>query len=214
MLSFTEFLEIDSILAADQYLNEYTILSERYVSLIGNDPRKDKYKNQVHELIQDAYKKIGVPEDWKTPDSCVHNAEYWKLNIVDGHVRSVNLYKDSNGRKRIASASDGTKEGKTAMLGNPDKEFDRSYVEISGGALAFLMRNHPQIAMKWVIPIEKVKEHLKGKEIHAADQASMEWKKYPQLHPYLYSRSIGSLGNHTKVMFGSAGIPIKTLHKI
>lgn len=100
-------------------------------------------------------------------------------------MTAVNLYKDTeHGRKSIASATNGTDQGKRdfKMIKQEDVKFERSYGEVSG-AVEKIMR-------KMGSPV--VPSHLVG---------GMVRKDVEVVDGEYYKRSIGG-HDHMKVMLG------------
>lgn len=52
---------------------------------------------------------------FNSPEDMVRNVPLWKLSVKDGVVTGAALYKDKDGRKRIAIATDGSDHGKRAI---------------------------------------------------------------------------------------------------
>lgn len=139
----------------------------------------------------------------------VKHIKFWKLCIRNGTIKAVALYKDSDGRKRVAIASDGTDEGKKelAKMMVADYTQKRMYGEISGASLSFLSRNID--VSKYVIPYHKVEAEFakKGESIYPVPDSDQELKRHPTLKDGFYQREIGGQ-MHTKIMLGKIGVDI------
>jgi len=182
MLTFTEFL-VEHILS------------------IGLKPEHEKfreqYRNEIHDLIRDAYSKSGGyagNESGSTEESnAIHNDitnSLIKATIRNGKISSVNLYKKQYGRKSIASATDGTTQGKEDFKKTKieDHEQKRAWGEVSGAV--------EHISKKLGIPgvPSSNAEELLGKSIDRDPEDE-----------YHYSRKIGGT-SHRKMIVGH---PIK-----
>lgn len=138
----------------------------------------------------------------------------------DGKVVAVFLYRDRNGRKRIASGTDGSKEGKQMYVNAMKQEFGRGYSETSDRALMFI-ENLIGVdeLVKIMTPPSKVSKILK-KDIYLLDELpESEWvsdnawlfdfgitETHP-IYPYLYLRKIGGV-YHAKALLGKTGLNI------
>lgn len=180
-----------------------TKLQEGYVNLFSNDIEKRKqYAEQVFDLIQSSYKRIGGMKGsgFNSPQDMIDHIPFWKLFMRGDEIKAVAMYKDKNGRKRVAVATDGTSEGKqiVARIMQDDATSGRAYAEISGPSLAF----HKKILGNDIlndisIPVESVIKILK------ADSEDIRAK-----NDYEYERNIN--GNWIeKRMIGRPGNTIK-----
>lgn len=184
------------------------IITERYVNLIGPDPKKDRYKDEVFDILQKSYANIGglASSGFESPKAMVEKIPFWKLAIKSGKVVAAVLYKDKNGRKAVASGTDGTLAGKKAMVDIVRQEHNRSYVEKSKASLGLFMKSLPrQEALNAIIPVEKVKEILPKEEITPVDLDPQSWpvtdderestlatlERFPELADYGYFRELG-----------------------
>ena len=126
----------------EEYLNK-NLLFEAYLNLT-DESDKMKYATQVFDIIQQSYSKIGGihGSGFSSPEDMVKNIPWWKLFKKDDRIIACCLYKNKNGRKLVAVASDGTPLGKDVakrML-RDDIEFGRAYGEISDAVLRYLRR--------------------------------------------------------------------------
>lgn len=182
MLSFTEFL-VEHILSIG--LN-----SE-------HEKFREQYRNEIHDLIRVAYSKSGGYSGNKSGSIEETNAIHdditnslIKATIRNGKISSVNLYKKQYGRKSIASATDGTTQGKEDFKKTKieDHEQKRAWGEVSGAV--------EHISKKLGIPgvSSNNAEELLGKSINKDSEDE-----------YHYSRKIGGI-LHRKMIVGH---PIK-----
>lgn len=189
-----------------------SVLVERYVNLF--DPEKKKqYADVVWDMIQNAYKKIGGirGSGFSSKEDMIKNIPFWKVAKKDGKVVAVALYKDKGGRKRIASATDGTEDGKEKLeiMGRDDITRQRSYAEVSSSSLKFLLRRWkgPEDITKYMI-LPKDAEKILGDELkYPVSDDDPEVIAHPQLKKYFYQRDIGG-HYHTKLMIGTPGVKL------
>lgn len=188
-----------------------SFLEERYINLIHDDPRKHQYKDEVHSLLTKAYEKIGGihGSGFKDPDDMVKNIHMWKLAKKDGKVVAAALYKDKDGRKSVAVATNGTEEGKKhlAHIAKHDLINNRSYSEKSGPSLSFTKKSLGSDIVKHAIHPDYVK-NIVSDEIRKPPENDPEIVKHPELKDHFYQRKIGDEW-HTKVMLGTPGKTIK-----
>jgi len=204
-------------------MNITQIITERYVNLIGSNPKKEKYKQAVYDIIVHSYKSIGgsTTGGTESPDALL-SIPFWKLAVKDGRVVAVILYKDKNGRKTVASGTDGSLAGKKAMIDMVKSDPERSYSEKSKSALNLFMKSFKNPETKLIEP-EKAAKILKTDIMPISDFSNpTEWplsdkereaaqltlSKYPVLYNYAYIRAFGD-NNLLKVMVGTPEKPIK-----
>lgn len=189
-----------------------SVLVERYVNLF--DPEKKKqYADVVWDMIQNAYKKIGGirGSGFSSKEDMIKNIPFWKVAKKDGKVVAVALYKDKGGRKRIASATDGTEDGKEKLeiMGRDDITRQRSYAEVSSSSLKFLLRRWkgPEDITTYMI-LPKDAEKILGDELkYPVSDDDPEVVAHPELKKYFYQREIGG-HYHTKLMIGTPGMKL------
>lgn len=175
-------------------------LQESYKNLILTDDDmklKEKYKDEVYELLKKAYEKIGGVKGngFNSPDDMVKNIPFWKLNIKNGKVVFVAMYKDKFGRKLVALGTDFSTEGKKTYKDFIQQELisGRSWGEISDDLLKSIMRNYPDLLNNVKMKSKDAKEILK----RLGDDAEI-------VDDYFYKREIGG-EKHTKLAFGKLG---------
>ena len=167
-------------------------LTERYVNAFDTKD-KETYKDEVWDILQKSYSKIGGLKSGglDTPEGLIRNGKMWKLVKSNGQIKVVMIYKDKGGRKSVAAGTDGTQEAKIALAKILKNDFENSYREVSDSMEAFIFKYMPELANKFKIPAEKVKELLDD-EIR------------PEPDGYHYQRKIGGHW-HTKIMLGTPG---------
>ena len=111
------------------------LITERYINLIDVTDRK-KYGQLVWDMLQSAYKDIGGYKGASSIDELINSSNLWKLVRKNDKIVAVALYKDLKGRKSIGVATDGSAEGKQALLDMwaDDLKLNRSWSEVSGKA--------------------------------------------------------------------------------
>ena len=129
---------------------------------------REIHRKEIHDMIHKSYKDIGGygghESGSKEESDAIHhdiNHSLIKATKRNGKISSVNLYKKQHGRKSIASATDGTDQGKKDFKKNKleDHEQKRAWGEVSGAP------EHIQKKMGApVIPVHKM-EKLTGKKL-------------------------------------------------
>lgn len=189
-------------------INE-VLLTERFVNAFINDMDiRDEYRDRVWELLQKAYAPIGGLAGMDD-SSALDALPMWKLIVNKGVLHGVVLYKDTNGRKSVAIATDGSHYGKRKLVDVLKNDINRSYSEVSKGALGLRMKSFPwDILKNFVIPPDEAgrildKEVIPVKSLDKlpADAIST-LERFPELIPYGYIRNIGGKP-FFKVMIGS-----------
>ena len=206
----------------------HDIITERFLNLFQDDPKKQQYKQTVFDMLTRTYAAIGgiKGSGFGSPDEMVEKIPLWKLATKNGKLVAVVLYKDSNGRKSVASGTDGSEEGKTALSNMVGSEPARSYAEKSKAALNLAMKSlTAQQQQQYLIPIDRVKTILDEPIVPVDGLSSDQWPvddpeeisateltlaKYPQLVKYGYFRKLGS-DYKFKVMLGTPNLPVKKL---
>ena len=204
-------------------MRAYEFLTERYLNLFLSDKhQRERYTQEVWDLLQNVYKTKGglKGSGFKTPDDMVNKLPMWKLARKNGRIVAVAMYKDKNGRKLVASGSDGSPEGMAALEDMAPHEPMRAYSEKSKEALGFFLREVPN-AQDWLIPFEKAQKISADKLISAKeardkwpelsdeelDATNLSLNKYPFLIDYGYFRMLDGEW-HFKVMLGTPGLTI------
>lgn len=180
-------------------------LTESFKNLIGNiDIKlKEKYADEVWNILQESYKQIGgiKGSGFNSKEDMINSIPFWKLFIYNNKVVSVILYKDKDGRKSVASGTDGSEIGKKKIIEIFKSDLFRSYAEKSKGSLGLLMKTIPfDLLVNFLIKPNSVQKVLKNDNIipilsvereEWPEDAKLMLDKYPQLKPYGYLREIG-----------------------
>lgn len=153
------------MLSFNDFLNEH-ILSIGYNK--AHEALREKHRQEIHDMIRKSYASengygghaAGSDDESKE----IHDA-ISKSNIKavrrDGKITAVNLYKDQHGRKSIASAQDGTPQGKKDWykIKHEDHTQKRAWGEVSHKVLH--IQNKMGVPK---IPSSRAKELL-GKDV-------------------------------------------------
>lgn len=184
-------------------INEIT-LTETYLNAFSTED-KSKYAKEIWDMLQQSYKKIGGIQGkgfTSIPDMIRSNAMF-KIGMRDGKPRMVTVYKDKNGRKRVAMGTDGTEEGKWFAINILRDEMlqQRSYGEFSGQSFGATRKQIPDdVLVTFLVPATEVAAKL-GKQIQiGAGDDIIEIPNDPYTEFY-YQRKIGD-EIHTKLMYG------------
>lgn len=174
-------------------LREY--LNERISNLFKSDQiDKELYAEDVWNILQNSYRKIGGIQGngFKSIDDMIKNIPMWKIFRRGGDIKVVMMYKDKQGRKRVAIGTDGTLEAKQMLAKMIQDEYKtgRAFGEVSDNSLRFIQKQFTEDEFKkFVIPVDTVKQLLPKDEIVDIDG-------------YFYKREIGGEW-HTKLMLGN-----------
>jgi hypothetical protein len=193
-------------------------LNESFVNIFKAED-KEQYAELVWDMLQVAYTPIGgiKGSGFKDKQDLIKNIPFWKLVRKNDEIIAVMLYKDKQGRKVAASATDGTTAGKIAMQEIAKNDIKRSFGEKSKGSLGLLMKTIPFDVLKdYVLTPEQASKALKTELVPITnldkkdwpDDASFTMQKYPMLLNYGYLRKIGD-NMIFKVAIGTPNITIK-----
>lgn len=159
-------------------------------------------------MLQNAYADQGGMHGsgFNSPGDMVDNIPMWKLSMKDGKVTSAAMYKDREGRKRVAIATDGSDHGKKAITDvvKSDLRMTRAHMEVSGKSLSFLKKHTNLHDYAHRYDAAKQYHEKNGDSITAPPEHDEELTRHPDLKNYLYSRKIGNQV-HTKVLLGTIG---------
>lgn len=170
-------------------------------------------------MLEKAYAKIGglAGSGFSSKEDVITKIPFWKLYTRNDQLLMAGFYKDSNGRKAVAFATDGTSAAKKILIKTFKADVSVAYGEFSKAMLVTVMKasRFEDIKPFFFTPDQVAK--ILGKRIHpltpelVATLDSSDQKIYsrysPQLGAYFYAREIG--GNlHLKVAFGTPEIPI------
>lgn len=189
-------------------------IDEAYINLLpGHEDKKREHADAVWNLIQQSYSKVGGihGSGFNSKEDMVANIPMWKLIRRKGEIVGAAMYKDKEGRKRVAVATNGTDQGKAelAKVMTADLHKGRSFGEVSGPSLAF-SRKYDAEFDKHIVPFEHAQQILArtGDEILRPDPNDPHLKRYPEIAHHFYRRKIGN-DYHTKLMVGKPGTAIK-----
>jgi len=159
---------------------------------------KLKYAEKIFDIIQKSYAPVGGihGNGFQSVEDMINKIPMWKVFRRGDDIKVVMMYKDKGGRKRVAIATDGTKESKVMLAKMLQDEYrtGRSFGEVSDNSLRFIKRQFSENEFKkFVIPVDVVKQLLPNDEIEDIDG-------------YFYTRNIGG-HHHTKLMLGNPNAP-------
>lgn len=200
---------------------EFVSLEERFVNALPKDEElKDKYKNEVWNILQKSYKAIGgiKGSGFGSPDD-MKKLPMWKMARKNGKIVAVVIYKDKNGRKVVASGTDGSMKGKKAIINMMSAGIRRSYGEKSKASLGLAMKLYPWDVLEPFLKTPEQASKILGDKVISASSVPFKdlpadgqqtLKKYPQLLKYAYMRELGATGNMAfKVMMGTPNLTIR-----
>jgi len=174
---------------------DYILIEESFKNLL-KDEDKDKYKQEVWDILQKSYAKVkgGLQgSGFQSPDTMVKKIAMWKLGFRNNKLVSVAMYKDKFGRKRVAVGTTG-KDGIKLLANNVAADFQRAYGEQSGPGLKWTIKYFKDLYMRYRIPAIDAVKILKLKE-----------GDYKIISEFEYARKIAGGEWHTKEMMGTPG---------
>lgn len=195
-------------------------LHEGYKNFVGpsSTEGRERYVDQVWDILQKSYAPIGgiKGSGFKSKEDMIENLPMWKIFVRGDTVKAAVFYKDKNGRKAVAIATDGSDEGKKIVADVYKAALKNSYGEKSGPALGMLMKQiSPQDIPRYFMTPDRVQE-LTGdtciplakfgiENLDPNDKRTVD--KFPQLKPYFYVRELGG-EMHLKATAGTGNLPI------
>lgn len=167
-------------------LKEFMLLETVDNFFISDRKARLKWMDKVWEVLQSSYASIGgiKGSGFESKESMVKNIPMWKIIRRGEDVKAIMMYKDKEGRKRVAAGTDGSPEGKQllAQLFKEEARFQRGWGEISGPSLRFMKKIFTEKEFAdMLIPFERVKELLK-KDYEAGKLREIPGEKYEFEH--------------------------------
>lgn len=184
-----------------------TQLNEKYVN-INDVENKKKYAYDVFVMLSNSYKPIGglKGNGFESPEDMINKIPFWKLYFRNGVLECVIMYKDKNGRKMVALGTSGTIKSKLELKNILKNEFERSYFDVSGHLLRFLVKNFGEdFLIKYAVPIKSDNIHNNSGELCIA---------YPKLCKFSYKTTIGQGTDVEKIRLGKMNKPLTFLEFI
>lgn len=195
-------------------------INENYKNFIGPNSREKRVKwaDQVWNILQRSYAPIGgiKGSGFRSKQDMIDNIPFWKIYTKDNKVVAAVFYKDKNGRKLVAIATDGSDLGKKIVADIFKASLGVSYGEKSGPALATIMKNIPWDTLKSVLFTPDQLEKISGEKVIRLEKFGVDnldpvdrftYDKFPQLKPYFYVRELGG-EMHLKTAMGTPGVKI------
>lgn len=185
-------------------------LNEHIINALPNDINiKEKYVDEVWDILNNSYAKIGGlhSNGFSSKEDMIKNIPFWKMVTKNNKVVAVIMYKDKNGRKKVAGGTDGTDLGKEEFfkINKEESKMKRSYSEISGPMLSVMIKQIPNFKDE-CIPFRKISGIIDD-EIKRPEINDPEILKHPELKDYFYQRLINGHW-HTKILHGQSGLNI------
>jgi hypothetical protein len=171
----------------------YQFLIEKVINLHSAN-EKMPYANQVWDMLQRSYKKIGGFKSANSPEELVNDSGYWKLIRRGDHITALGVYKkvpNTGNFKMIAHASETYLNPETGdykattqglkdyhMLKNDDIKTNRAWAEVSGPAEKIMLKSGAK-------PIDnKYAEFLTGKKILELNPDGYHYTRLIQGEPH------------------------------
>jgi|AntDeeMinimDraft_5_1070356.scaffolds.fasta_scaffold08682_1 hypothetical protein len=196
------------------------LINERFVNLISDDPDKEKYVDQVWDLLQYSYRYIGgiKGSGFSSKEDMIKNIPFWKLAVNKGKVEALVMYKDKGGRKSVAVGATGSDWSIAKVADMMKNDIERSFGEKSKGALGLMLKQYPFNVIEAFLKTPKEAEGIlkKGGLTPISDVPKDQWpadavktlEKYPKLKDYGYLRELAGKPAF-KVMIGTSGQTIR-----
>lgn len=195
-------------------------ISENYKNFIGpsSKPQRKKWADQAWEILQKSYAPIGgiKGNGFNSKQDMIDNIPFWKLYTKGENLVAAVFYKDKNGRKSVAIATDGSDLGKKIVSDVYKSSLGVSYGEKSGAALGTMMKTIPWDTLKNFMFTPSQLEKISGEKVVTVDEFGVEnldtkdkftYDKFPKLRPYFYVRELGG-EMHLKAAMGTPNLKI------
>lgn len=194
-------------------------LNEGFINTLpGDTATKERWADEVWDMLKSSYAPHGGVKGsgFSSKEDMIKNIPMWKLSTVKGKLVAVVMYKDKAGRKAVAGATDGSKDGILKYKEMVKAELSRSFGEKSKAALSVLMKIMPWERLEnfTLTPSEAAKAlgknvtPIKSYRGELPADAKVSLDKFPQLEEYAYLRQIAGTATF-KVAFGTPGLEIK-----
>jgi len=204
--SFADFLEEK---------HEASQLNEAFKNFIGDDPKKYEWVDRVWDILQLSYKPIGgiKGNGFGSKEEMIAKIPFWKIFTRGDDVKVVAMYKDRAGRKGVAYGTDGSAEGMKFLGKIFAADLDKSFTEVSGPLLGFILKSVGFEALEPFFVVKKASDKIiipddEYVQQNLSQKDRFTWSKFPKLRPYFYVREIGGKP-HLKISIGTGG---KTIH--
>jgi hypothetical protein len=195
-------------------------LDENFKNFIGPDSieGRRKYADEVWDILKKSYSHIGgmKGKGFSSKEDMIKNIPFWKLYTKNGKVIAAVFYKDKNGRKAVAIATDGSETSSKVMDDIYRAYLGIAYGEKSGRALGKMMKAVDWETLKTFLLSPNDVKKLTGVDTIHIDKFGYDnldpndqftYDKYPKLRPYMYVRELGG-EMHLKVSMGTPNLPI------
>lgn len=175
----------------NNYLNE-NYITEHFVNIfVTQDDKIELYKNDVYNLLVNAYEPIGGLKGIDSVDQLIRDTSFWKLCTKNNKIVAACVYSNKRGgRKLIACGTDGSETGKLWLykIIQEDIKFKdrKSWAEVSDKLEHIFIKKNNAVP----IPAELAQKIMKNKPFYKIHDDG-----------YHYDRMIGG-EIHTKIMVG------------
>jgi hypothetical protein len=165
-------------------------ITEHFINVFTPE-QKEPYVDQVWELLQKTYAYAGgiKGSGFKDKQDMIDNIPMWKLVSKDGKIITARMYKDKDGRKIVASGTDGSKESIKSYRAISKEDLKRAYVEVSDKPLESLKKTLGADFFKYAVSVKDAQKKMPDDELIPVDD-------------YYYKRLIGGVLK-TKIMMGN-----------
>lgn len=191
----------------DFRINTTTCCNEAFQNFIGASSLEDRKKwgDRVWETLIKTYQTIGgiKGSGFSSKEDMIDNIPFWKIYNEGENVLVCVMYKDKNGRKIIAIATNGSAKAKKLLIDIFRNGLKVAWGEKSKAVVSFMMKNIGiDVLRPYLIPTTEVKKLLNGKEVFSltpqliagfsVDDKKIYEKYKNELGEFFYARIIGS----------------------
>ncbi|MBS50010.1 MAG: hypothetical protein CMN60_20415 [Sphingobium sp.] len=160
-------------------------------------PSRKAIANYVYDMLQKSYQRIGglKGSGFASPEDMVNKIPFWKVFRRGSDIKAVMMYKDKNGRKRVATGSDGSDDAKAWIADQFLQDANgRSFAEISGPSLGFHKKTLGDTLDDISFTHDQVRAALPGAEIRPVPGSKYEYQRSIN-GEWITKRMVGKPGN-------------------
>jgi 2'-5' RNA ligase len=181
-------------------------LEETFINIMPHHTElRQKMFPKIHQMLKTAYEPVGgLAGGGLSSVEDMHNSiPMVKVHRQGGEIRAVTLYKDKQGRKAVAAATDGSPEGRKGLerMRKEDMLRQRTWGEVSSRMLSYVKRKI-KITDHAIHPDEVKKLYSNERIDHPVPDDDPEVVRHPELKDYFYRREIGGQMK-TKIAIGT-----------
>lgn len=176
------------------------IITETVDNLFNTDddlPTRKAMADRIFDMLQKSYKRMGglKGSGFANPNDMVAKIPFWKVFRRGNDIKAVMMYKDKNGRKRVATGSDGSDEAKDWIADQFLQDANgRSFAEISGPSLGFHKKTLGDALDDISFTHDQVRAALPGVEIRPVPGSKYEYEREIN-GEWIPKRMVGKTGN-------------------